>query len=100
MPNAANTLHSFVLNNDGYTIERLIHGVDAKYNKVPDWDYSILAKAFGSEFPSKYWGLVRTAEELDQVMADPEFNDGECFKLCELKLGYMDAPASVRQASA
>jgi hypothetical protein len=26
----------FVLNNNGYTIERLIHGRDASYNKVPD----------------------------------------------------------------
>jgi len=26
----------FVLNNDGYTVERLIHGRDAAYNKLPD----------------------------------------------------------------
>jgi len=26
----------FVLNNDGYTVERLIHGRDAAYNRVPD----------------------------------------------------------------
>jgi TPP-dependent 2-oxoacid decarboxylase len=26
----------FVLNNNGYTIERLIYGRDASYNKVPD----------------------------------------------------------------
>jgi hypothetical protein len=26
----------FVLNNDGYTVERLIHGRDAPYNKLPD----------------------------------------------------------------
>ena len=26
----------FVLNNNGYTVERLIHGRDAAYNKLPD----------------------------------------------------------------
>jgi pyruvate decarboxylase len=89
-----------VLNNDGYTIERLIHGKDAFYNKVPDWNYAGLAKVFGPEYPSKYWGPIGTAEALDDLVADPEFNDSECFRLVELKLGYLDAPAAVRQASA
>ena len=89
-----------MLNNDGYTIERLIHGKDAFYNKVPDWDYAGLAKVFGPEHPSKYWGPIGTAEALDDLLADPEFNDGEYFRLVELKLGYLDAPASVREASA
>ena len=91
-------LFSFLLNNDGYTIERLIHGKDAAYNKVPDWDYSKLAHVFGPEYKNKYWGPVGTAEELDKVLADPELNDGDCFRLVELKLGYLDAPLSVRMA--
>jgi pyruvate decarboxylase len=89
-----------VLNNDGYTIERLIHGKDASYNKVPDWDYAGLAKVFGPEHPSKYWGPIGTADALDHLLADPEFNDDKSFRLVELKLGYLDAPASVRTASA
>ncbi len=89
-----------MLNNDGYTIERLIHGKDAFYNKVPDWDYSGLAKVFGPEYPSRYYGPIGTAQALDDLLADPEFNDSDRFRLVELKLGYLDAPAAVRQASA
>lgn len=51
--------HSFILNNNGYTIERLIHGKDAAYNKVPDWDYGALARVFGPGYPSKYYGPIR-----------------------------------------
>ena len=43
---------------------------------------------------------MRTADELEKVFADPEFNDGEYFRLLELKLVYSDAPMSVRQTSA
>ena len=27
----------FVLNNDGYTIERYLHGKEAKYNDISSW---------------------------------------------------------------
>jgi pyruvate decarboxylase len=39
----------FVLNNAGYTIERLIHGPNADYNTVAEYDYSALAQAFGPQ---------------------------------------------------
>ena len=89
---------SFVLNNDGYTIERLIH--ERRPSTTRCCDYSGLAKVFGPEHPCKYWGQIKIAEELDKVLADPELDDGVCFRLVELKIGYLDAPASVRQASA
>ena len=89
-----------MLNNDGYTVERLIHGPNASYNKLPHLDYSALAQAFGPEHKSKYWGPTGTADELEAVLADPEFADGEYFRLLELKLGYLDAPMSVKLAGA
>lgn len=84
-----------ILNNNGYTVERLIHGKNAPYNKVPDWDYSSLAKVFGPDIPSKYWGRVDTCEGLEHVFADAEFNDGKMMRVLELGLGYLDAPANV-----
>jgi pyruvate decarboxylase len=84
-----------ILNNNGYTVERLIHGKDASYNKVADWDYSLLAKTFGPDFPSKYWGRVDTCEGLEEVFADKEFSDGKMMRVLELGLGYLDAPANV-----
>ena len=112
----------FVLNNDGYTVERLIHGRDANYNKLPDvsgntlnhrvflpgrltrylsqWDYSKLAPAFGPNFPSKYHGPIATPEALDTLLGDATFAAAGQFQLVELKLGYLDAPLSLRLATA
>ena len=37
----------FLLNNDGYVIERLIH--DGPYNDIPQWNYHLLPHAFGGK---------------------------------------------------
>jgi pyruvate decarboxylase len=63
----------FILNNDGYTIERLIHGLEAPYNNVPDWDYSKLCETFGPSFKSRYHRIA-TGSELVKLLVDPEFN--------------------------
>jgi TPP-dependent 2-oxoacid decarboxylase len=36
-----------LLNNDDYTIERLIHGPEQRYNDIPRWHYGHLLEAFG-----------------------------------------------------
>jgi pyruvate decarboxylase len=65
--------YRFVLNNDGYTVERLIHGMEATYNTVPTWDYGALFQAFGPQFKTKYHH-VKTPDDLDKLLADAEFN--------------------------
>ncbi|TKA73398.1 hypothetical protein B0A55_04283 [Friedmanniomyces simplex] len=81
----------FVLNNNGYTVERLIHGKQASYNTLPVWDYKQLCTVFGPEHPSKYHGPIKD---------DSELHKGECFQLVELVLGELDAPWSVGQVTA
>ncbi|KAG5775510.1 hypothetical protein H9Q73_010827 [Fusarium xylarioides] len=61
----------FMLNNGGYTVERLIHGKDAFYNEVAVLDYSILGKTFGPAFESKYHGPIKTCGELSSLLQDP-----------------------------
>ncbi|MGA9287605.1 MAG: alpha-keto acid decarboxylase family protein, partial [Anaerobacillus sp.] len=39
----------FLINNDGYTVERAIHGPEQVYNDIATWDYQKLPHAFGSE---------------------------------------------------
>ncbi|EHJ08025.1 alpha-keto acid decarboxylase family protein [Staphylococcus simiae] len=39
----------FVINNDGYTVERLIHGMYASYNDIHMWDYKALPAVFGGK---------------------------------------------------
>ncbi len=41
------------INNDGYTVERAIHGPNEKYNDIPRWDYSMFAKSLGFNYIEK-----------------------------------------------
>jgi len=88
----------FILNNDGYTIERLIHGLEAPYNKVPDWDYSKLCETFGPSFKSRYHRIA-TGSELVKLLVDPEFNAADRTQVVELILNKHDAPLSVKLAA-
>jgi pyruvate decarboxylase len=71
-----------VLNNGGYTVERLIHGMNASYNTVPIWDYGALFQAFGPSYKTKNY-LVKTPDDLDAVLANEEFNNASYAQVCE-----------------
>ncbi|KAF5643814.1 pyruvate decarboxylase [Fusarium sp. NRRL 52700] len=90
----------FVLNNGGYTVERLIHGKEAFYNEVPILDYSVLGKAFGPAFESKYHGPIKTCGELSSLLEDPSFGTVGCLELVELVLPPLDAPSAVIKTGA
>jgi TPP-dependent 2-oxoacid decarboxylase len=53
----------FLLNNDGYVIERLIH--DGPYNDIQPWRYHALPAAFGGDALSL---KVRTEGELEDAL--------------------------------
>lgn len=56
-----------VLNNDGYTVERAIHGPEAAYNDVAAWNYTALPAAFGAG-DRAVTARVTTAEELNGAL--------------------------------
>ncbi len=66
----------FVLNNDGYTIEKYLNAKteNQTYNNIPSWSYTKLAEAFGGE---AYAVTVRTNQELDDAISRAE---KECAK--------------------
>jgi hypothetical protein len=76
---------SFVLNNGGYTVERLIHGKTESYNDVALWDYSNMAKTFGPHFPSKYHGPIKTNEELVKFIQSGVVRE-DCFHVSSSSL--------------
>lgn len=82
----------FVLNNDGYTIEKYLNvkTENQTYNNIPSWSYTKLAEAFGGE---AYAVTVRTNQELDDAISRAE---KECAgKMCIIELmagDPMDAP--------
>ena len=79
-----------LLNNDGYTIERLIHGPEQRYNDIPRWHYRHLLEAFGgaqSALPLR----ASTAAELDAALSSAA---GACDKLVfiEVVMAREDGP--------
>ncbi|AET38684.1 alpha-keto acid decarboxylase family protein Ecym_3185 [Eremothecium cymbalariae DBVPG len=87
----------FVLNNDGYTIERLIHGPEAQYNDIQPWNHLQLLPDFGA----KNYEAVRisTVGGWSQLTQDPEFNESSKIRLIELILPRLDSTdALVKQA--
>ncbi|KAK7529781.1 pyruvate decarboxylase-like protein [Phyllosticta citribraziliensis] len=85
----------FVICNDGYTIERCIHGWDAVYNDIQNWNYKDLPAAFGAK-PDRYKTYqVKTKTEVEQLFADKEFNEAPCLRFVELYMPRDDAPAAL-----
>lgn len=87
----------FVLNNDGYTIERLIHGERAQYNDIQSWDHLALLPTFGA----KNYDAVRVSNtgEFNKICDDKEFAEPSKIRLIEVMLPTMDAPQNlVKQA--
>jgi alpha-keto-acid decarboxylase len=58
-----------VLDNDGYTVERAIHGPDQNYNDIARWDWTAAPALFGPGHPCRT-ACVRTDEALDRVLAE------------------------------
>jgi pyruvate decarboxylase len=88
----------FVICNDGYTIERYIHGWDSAYNDVQTWKYKDLPKAFGARDDQLKTYAVKTKDEVEKLFGDKEFSDGEskCLRFVELYMDRDDAPQALK----
>lgn len=86
----------FIVNNDGYTIERLIHGPEREYNHIQMWKYTEVIKAFATERdiqPTCF--KVTTEKELAAAME--AINKGtEGIAVVEVIMDKMDAPKALR----
>ncbi|WP_326503792.1 alpha-keto acid decarboxylase family protein [Rothia nasimurium] len=57
----------FLINNDGYTIERSIHGVEAEYNDITSYDWSKIPAAFGGTNANTLTLRAATVREFDEA---------------------------------
>ena len=81
----------FLINNAGYTIERAIHGPERGYNDIAEgWDYQNMLKFFGAKTSKSH--VVKTKGELDRLLADDEFKNGNQIKLAEVFMDKFDSP--------
>ena len=91
----------FIINNDGYTIERWIHGMKANYNDVQPWRYLEAPRYFGAPMddPSYpiYTKRAATWGELNTVLADKNFSEGKGMKIVEVMMLQEDAPDALKK---
>jgi len=80
-----------LLNNDGYTIERCIHGRNQKYNGVTPWRYLEAPSFFGAP-KDAYTSRATTWGELNEIMNDDRVKDGKGLRMIELMVDREDAP--------
>ncbi|MFV5939136.1 alpha-keto acid decarboxylase family protein [Mammaliicoccus sciuri] len=80
----------FVINNDGYTVERKIHGEHQVYNDIQMWDYKMLPAVFGGKDTVAVHD-VETSADLENVFLKIN-NEPNQMHFIEVKMGVSDAP--------
>ncbi|KAE8448867.1 hypothetical protein EG329_008869 [Mollisiaceae sp. DMI_Dod_QoI] len=86
----------FVINNNGYSIERAINGEKQSYNDVSMlWDHQQMLSFLGARketgIESKSFSC-KTVEELEAVLQNDEFNRAEHIQVCEVFMDQFDYP--------
>jgi pyruvate decarboxylase len=86
----------FVINNDGYTIERWIHGMKAHYNDIQPWRYLEAPTYFGAPKDDPTYRIyTKRAEnwgELKTILADKQVQQGKGLCMVEVMMTQEDAP--------
>lgn len=82
----------FLVNNDGYTIERCIHGLTQPYNDVAAWRYLQAPKFFGADAAETYTASARTWGELEAVFQEKRFVRGKGLSMVEVFMDRDDVP--------
>ena len=82
-----------LLNNDGYTVERAIHGANQRYNDIAAWSWTLVPQAFSRECQAECW-QVRQAVQLEEVLA--RLSHPQRLSLIEVVLPKADLPELLR----
>ncbi|KLA26356.1 alpha-keto acid decarboxylase family protein [Bacillus cereus] len=80
----------FLINNNGYTVERAIHGQNQPYNDIQMWDYTKLANVFGLNEKSLTF-KVENETELAEVLTKITLNKDQLI-FVEVVMGQGDQP--------
>jgi len=82
----------FVINNDGYSIERAIWGPEREYNDIcMTWNYQLLLPFFGAGVRSRTF-TAKTKDQLDFLLKDRKFNDADVIQVVEVFMDKFDYP--------
>lgn len=86
----------FVINNNGYSIERAINGEKQTYNDISMlWDHQKMLEFFGARketnIPSRSVAC-KTVEEVEALFADESFSAAKSIQVCEIFMDQFDYP--------
>ncbi|UFS61227.1 thiamine pyrophosphate-dependent enzyme [Subtercola endophyticus] len=88
-----------VVNNDGYTVERAIHGPNAAFNDIAAWDWTALPQAFARHAPGIRTARVETVDALRRALVDARANLAG-LSLIEAVVPRLDVPPLLRSIAA
>ncbi|URZ01551.1 alpha-keto acid decarboxylase family protein [Clostridium felsineum] len=86
----------FVINNNGYTIERLIHGRNECYNDINMWQYNKLPYALTKEKNFNSY-KIENEEELEVVLNNLNKNE-ESLNFIEVIMDQNDLPKALEES--
>lgn len=90
----------YLINNDGYSIERCIWGPYQGYNDIaPNWKWTQLFETFGGQKDKIETYKVETLEELTALSENKEFRESNKPQLVEVIMDKYDYPPALRQAT-
>ena len=89
------TCHSFVICDEGYTIERLIHGMNEGFNDIQPWHFKELVNVFGAKEGEPRTYQVKTKEQTNKLFDDKEFNSATNLQFVELYMPKQDTPRAL-----
>lgn len=85
----------FLINNEGYTIERCIHGKNAAYNDITSWRYLKAPALFGSpdegEYAAHTW-QIRNWGDFESVLGDENMLHAKGIRMAEVFMPRLDGP--------
>ncbi|WP_199061345.1 alpha-keto acid decarboxylase family protein [Serratia sp. ASV30] len=84
----------FLINNDGYTIERYILGETSSYNDISAWDYARLPAVLSPQTQA-FCVAVETGQQLEMALEQASRQDQLAF--IEVKLPMMDSPPAMKE---
>jgi Pyruvate decarboxylase and related thiamine pyrophosphate-requiring enzymes len=82
-----------LLNNEGYTVERAIHGPEERYNDISLWNWTLLPQVFNLDPKAQCWRVSQSVQ-FDEVLA--RTTQSEQLTLVEVMLPKQDIPELLR----
>lgn len=76
----------FLIENEGYTIERFIHGMEAEYNDIAGWKYTDIPRVLGASESDVGIHDIETKAELETLLLDRNFAEARNIQVCVLFL--------------